>query len=40
MCLGRWHHQKEKEKGNGKEIVMGMDKYHPVLLLRTLHFRM
>ena len=24
MCLGRWHHQKEKEKGNGKEIVMGM----------------
>lgn len=24
MCFGRWHHQKEKEKGNGKEIVMGM----------------
>lgn len=23
MCLGCWHHQKEKEKGNGKEIVMG-----------------
>ena len=24
MCFGRWHHQKEKEKGNEKEIVMGM----------------
>ena len=23
MCFGRWHHQKEKEKGNEKEIVMG-----------------
>ena len=32
MCLGCWHHQKEKEKGNGKEIVMGTQSIENIMV--------